>query len=155
MFNDSRIKPQTSVPIGSTIFAVKNQTYEVLRFEGNGPDSAAIQTITRRRGALLTLDEGKGIKEDPELNARFKDVLKPGEWAPLISPLQAFLGHGGDYRQLEVVNYWPSDSVQVLILKIDGEKRRMMERTRTLLRNTGLQMGDTDLARLVEDIHAD
>lgn len=133
-------KAQLPVPKEPVTFTVNGQTYEILRFEGKGPNLA--QTIDMAKSMkgrqMLTFEEAREISNDTgELNTAFTNALKPGEWSYIRDPESEtrfgarVLLHNGDIKWMYagIDGDGPEDNASpVVILKVTGEDATPQQR---------------------------
>lgn len=121
-------KAQLPVPKEPVTVTVKGQKYQILRFEGKGPNLAqTIAIVESMQGKqMLTLKEAREIIHDRgELNTAFRKALKPCEWGYVRDPesearsFGAYLNYGSVRGGLHAYdNSKPTDASIVVILKV-------------------------------------
>jgi hypothetical protein len=116
-------------PEFSIIFRLKGKDYEILRYpKGKGPNLGQAILLSNGRGRLLTMEEAKTIRDDPELSTRFKDVLKPLEFAHVRDSnsdkeeYTPVFGYGRPEENLGFIQYDLSTPARIVILRKTGNE---------------------------------
>jgi hypothetical protein len=73
--------------VSSHVHIIKGQIYEVHRYlPEKGPNRDETIAMAKDGRELLTAEEARAIKKDPESNVAFRKMMKYGEWCYVRDP---------------------------------------------------------------------